>query len=134
MVIRERGPPVGRDMPEEVIQVGAVPSPVNVTEAMAVVHAGLGFLAAADAAQLPCEVQAQCLQGFEQADAMSAAGRAVMLGLGHRRQGPSATIRNGLHSNRSPESRLQVNDRKGGLSILRQPSRHSSCPPLPRRK
>ncbi len=79
MVIRGKGPPVGREMPEEVIQVGAVPSPVNVTEAMAMVHAGLGFLAAADAVQLPCEVQAQCLQGFEQADAMSTAGRAQML-------------------------------------------------------
>ena len=66
-------------MPEEVIQVSAVPSPVNVTEAMAMVHAGLGFLAAADATELPCEVQAQCLQDFEQADAMSTAGRAQML-------------------------------------------------------
>ncbi len=57
----------------------AVPSPVDVTEAMAMVHAGLGFLAAADAAGLPCEVQARCLHGFERADAMSTAGRARML-------------------------------------------------------
>ena len=66
-------------MPEEVIQVSAVPSPVNVTEAMAMVRAGLGFLVAADAAELPGEVQAQCLEGFEQFDAMSTAGRAQML-------------------------------------------------------
>ena len=66
-------------MPEEVIQVSAVPSPVNVSEALAMVRAGLGFLAAADATELPCEVQARCLQGFEQFDAMSTAGRAQML-------------------------------------------------------
>ena len=40
------------------------------------VRAGLEFVAAADATELPCEVQAQCLQDFEQPDAMSTAGRA----------------------------------------------------------
>ena len=66
-------------MPEEVIQVSAVTSPVNVTEALAMVRSGLGYLVAVDAAELPCEVQARCLEGFEQFDAMSTAGRAQML-------------------------------------------------------
>ena len=43
------------------------------------VRAGLGFLVAADAAELPGEVQAQCLAGFEDFDAMSTAARAQML-------------------------------------------------------
>ncbi len=52
------------------------PSFSSVTEALAMVRAGLEFVAAADATELPCEVQAQCLQDFEQPDAMSTAGRA----------------------------------------------------------
>ena len=47
---------------------------------MAMVRAGLGFLVAADAAELPGEVQAQCLQGFEEFDAMSTAARAQVMG------------------------------------------------------
>ena len=53
-----------RDLPGEVTQVSAVPSPATVTEALAMVRAGLGFLVAADAAELPGEVQAQCLAGI----------------------------------------------------------------------
>ena len=56
------------------------PSISSVTEAMAMVRAGLGFLVAADAAELPGEVQAQCLQGFEEFDAMSTAARAQVMG------------------------------------------------------
>ncbi len=51
-----------RDLPEEVTQVSAVPSPASVTEALAMVRAGLEFLVAADAAELPGEVQARCLR------------------------------------------------------------------------
>ena len=55
------------------------PSFASVTEALAMVRAGLGYLVAADATELPGEVQARCLEGFEQFDAMSTAGRAQML-------------------------------------------------------
>ena len=83
----ERGSPstrtfkgtAARDLPGEVTQVSAVPSPATVTEALAMVRAGLGFLVAADAAELPGEVQAQCLAGFEDFDAMSTAARAQVL-------------------------------------------------------
>ena len=67
-------------MPEEVIQVSAVSSPVNVTEALAMVRSGLGYLVAADATGLPGEVQARCLQDFERDDAMLTAARAQILG------------------------------------------------------
>ena len=50
------------------------------------VRAGLGYLAAADAAQLPAAVQAEALAELEQHDAMAAAARAVP-GRVHRRGG-----------------------------------------------
>src|SRR6266702_2237052 len=43
------------------------------------VHAGLGWLAAADATALAAETQARCLQGLEQATAMGTAARASVL-------------------------------------------------------
>src|SRR5690349_6439144 len=44
-----------------------------------VVRAGLGYLAAADAARLPAVTQAQVLREFEQHDAMATAARAWFL-------------------------------------------------------
>jgi Domain of unknown function (DUF222)/HNH endonuclease len=58
---------------------GTVPAVADATEAMAMVRAGLRFLATADATQMPTEVQAQCLIVLEQADAMSTAARARVL-------------------------------------------------------
>ena len=43
------------------------------------VRAGLGYLAAADAAQLPAATQAECLAELEQADAVATAARAFLL-------------------------------------------------------
>ena len=43
------------------------------------VRAGLGYLAAADAAQLPAATQAECLRELEQADAVLTAARAFVL-------------------------------------------------------
>src|SRR5579859_5375455 len=43
------------------------------------VHAGLSYLANADAAQLAAETQAMCLKKLEQADAMATAARASIL-------------------------------------------------------
>ena len=43
------------------------------------VHAGLGWLAAADAAALAAETQARCLRMLEQASSMTTAARAVVL-------------------------------------------------------
>ena len=71
--------PSAREILEEVIQVSAISSPVSVTEAMAMVHAGLGFLAAADATELPCEVQGPVPPGLR-------AGRRYE----HRWTGPDA--------------------------------------------
>ncbi len=47
---------------------------------MAMVHAGLGYLAAADPAALAAEAQARYLRMLEQADAMGTAARASVLG------------------------------------------------------
>jgi hypothetical protein len=47
---------------------------------MAMVHAGLGFLAAADATAMAAETQARCLQALERATAMGTAARAAILG------------------------------------------------------
>jgi hypothetical protein len=58
---------------------GTVPTAANAAGAIAMIRAGLGFLATADATQMPTEVQAQCLIALERADAMSTAARASIL-------------------------------------------------------
>jgi hypothetical protein len=64
---------------EEVAQVGTATAPSSAREALDMVRAGLGYLAAADAAQLPAATQAECLREFEQHDAVATAARASML-------------------------------------------------------
>ena len=54
-------------------------APACAREAMDMVRAGLGYLAAADAAQLSAATQAECLRGLEQADAVATAARAAVL-------------------------------------------------------
>src|SRR6266566_539531 len=61
----------------EVTQVGTAPA--SAREALEMVRAGLGYLAAADAARLPTAVQAECLRELERHDAMAAAARASFL-------------------------------------------------------
>jgi hypothetical protein len=51
----------------------------SATDAMATVRAGLRFLAAADATQLPAQTQAECLQMLEQATALGTAARTSIL-------------------------------------------------------
>jgi hypothetical protein len=64
---------------EEVTQVGAVPVFASADEALEMVRAGLGYLAATDATQLGSAAQARCLKVFEQADAIATAARASFL-------------------------------------------------------
>ncbi|HYB14498.1 MAG TPA: DUF222 domain-containing protein [Streptosporangiaceae bacterium] len=56
------------------------PAFASATEAAQMARAALGFLAAADPAQLVTEEQARCLKILEQASAMSTAARAGILG------------------------------------------------------
>ncbi len=56
-----------------------IPAPASTAEAMDMVLTGLSYLAAGDPAALAAEAQAECLQAFEQADAISAAARARIL-------------------------------------------------------
>ena len=58
---------------------GAAPAFASVGDAMDMARAALGYLAAADAAQLAAETQAECLRGLERAEAVLTAGRASFL-------------------------------------------------------
>ena len=68
----------------------ASPAFASVSEAMDMVHAGLSYLAAADAAQLTARTQAECLRRLEQSDAISTAARASFLSVFTTGQGYSA--------------------------------------------
>ncbi len=54
--------------------------PASASEALDMVHAGLAFLAAADAAAMGAAERAGCLRGLEQADAVATAARTSVLG------------------------------------------------------
>src|SRR5215472_11601597 len=58
---------------------GTAPTFASVSEAIDMARAALGYLAAADAASLPAETQAECLRGLERTDAISTAVRASFL-------------------------------------------------------
>ena len=58
----------------------SIPAPASTAEAMSMVLAGLSYMAAADPTALAARAQAECLQGLEQADAISTAVRAWYLG------------------------------------------------------
>ena len=64
--------------------------PASASEAMDMVHAGLGYLAAADATAMAAETQARCLQMLEQANSMGTAARASILAAFTSGQGYSA--------------------------------------------
>ena len=67
-----------------------VPPPASAAEAMDMVRAGLGYLAAADPTAMAAETQARCLQALEQAHAMGTAARTAILGAFTAGQGYSA--------------------------------------------
>ncbi len=67
-----------------------LPDPASAAEAMDQVLSGLRYLAAADPAALAAQAQAECLQGFEQADAICTAARAWYLAAFTTGQGYSA--------------------------------------------
>ena len=54
-------------------------APACAREALDMVRAGLGYLAAADATRLAAATQAECLRELEQAGAVATAARAAML-------------------------------------------------------
>jgi len=59
---------------------GQVPAaPATAADAVAMVQAGLGWLASADAASLPAAVQAQTLRGLERATSMHTAAQSRVL-------------------------------------------------------
>jgi Domain of unknown function (DUF222) len=64
--------------------------PASASEAMDMVRAGLGYLAAADATAMAAETQARCLRMLEQANSMGTAARASILGAFTAGQGYTA--------------------------------------------
>ncbi len=64
--------------------------PASASEAMDMVHAGLGYLAAADATAMAAQTQAECLQMLEQAHSMGTAARTSILAAFTSGQGYSA--------------------------------------------
>ena len=66
------------------------PAFANASEAMDMVHAGLGYLAAADATAMAAGTQARCLQMLEQAHSMGTAARSSILAAFTSGQGYSA--------------------------------------------
>ena len=67
-----------------------VPAFASASEAMDMVHAGLGYLAASDATAMAAQTQARCLRMLEQATAMGTAARASILAAFTSAQGYSA--------------------------------------------
>ncbi len=67
-----------------------LPVPASAAEAVDRVLSGLKYLAITDPATLAAQVQAECLQAFEQADAISTAARARILAAFTAGQGYSA--------------------------------------------
>jgi hypothetical protein len=70
--------------------VQTLPDPASAAEAMDQVLSGLRYLAATDPTALAAQAQAECLQGFEQAEAIATAARAWYLGAFTAGQGYSA--------------------------------------------
>jgi hypothetical protein len=68
----------------------STPAPATASDAMDMVLAGLAYLAAADPTALAAQAQADCLRGFEKADAISTAARAWFLGAFTAGQGHTA--------------------------------------------
>ena len=66
------------------------PVPASDAEAMSQVLSGLSYLAASDPTALAAQAQAECLAGFEQAEAILTAARAQILGAFTASQGYSA--------------------------------------------
>src|ERR1700745_1265883 len=64
-------------------------APADAREALDMIRAGLGYLAAADPAQLPAATQAECRRERERHDAMAPAARAGFLAAFTAGQGPA---------------------------------------------
>jgi 1,6-anhydro-N-acetylmuramate kinase len=72
-------------------------APADAREALDMIRAGLGYLAAADPARLPAATQAECLRELEQHNAVLTAARAWMLaaftaGQGHAGDGDYSAV------------------------------------------
>jgi hypothetical protein len=65
---------------EVTARVSTAPVPASAAEALALLEAAMGYLAAADPTTMAAETQAQALKGLERLDAVETAARATILG------------------------------------------------------
>jgi hypothetical protein len=72
--------------------VSTVPAPASTAEALAMIRAGMGYLAAADPAAMAAAAQAECLTALEQLDAVQAAARARILAAFRNAYAPGVTL------------------------------------------
>ena len=66
---------------------GAAPAFTSASEALEMAHAGLRFLADADATEMAAEEQAGCLWGLERVTSVTTAARSSLLGAFTRARG-----------------------------------------------
>ena len=109
----------------------AIAAPADTAAAMNMVLTGLRHLAAADPAVLAARAQAECLQAFEQGDAMSTAARArVLAAFTSGRIGrPLYSGTSGAHTSQvmSPARRLPPSNGTGPTTpVLLSPTRSST--------
>jgi hypothetical protein len=106
---------------------GQVPAaPASAEQAVAMVTAGLGWLATTDTASLPTAVQAECLRGLERAAAIHTAARSRALAAFHAQRGYED---DGLGSARTwLTSQMQItgNAACGALGWMRRLAAHPS--------
>jgi hypothetical protein len=66
----------------------AMTVPASAQEALGMLECAAGFLADMDAAGMPTDAVAECLQGMERADAVQAAARGRLLAVFDTQDGP----------------------------------------------
>jgi hypothetical protein len=102
----------------------AAPAPAGTSEALAMVRAGLGYLAAADPAAMTAQAQSECLLALEQHDAISTAARAQILAAFTAGHGYSADADYSATSWLIHKTRVTKGAARAYLAWSRRGSRH----------
>ena len=103
----------------------AVP-PSSAAQALGMLKAAMGYLAAADATAMAAETQAQCLQALEQATSMGTAARSSILAAFTSAQGYTADADYSPRAVADPQD-PRHQGRRGGLYRVGPPRRGASA-------
>ena len=104
--------------------VPTTPAFASASEALAMVRAGLGYLAAADPTAMGAEAQAECLLELERLDAIGTAARAWILGAFTARHGYAADADYSATSWLIHNSRVTKGAARGHLGWVRRVAAH----------